>query len=80
MKHDHFHEMSEAIFAMPYNRVTLEWDNRIERTDADYRALGNVPKGGATVVLGVVSTKHAQLETEDQILTTVERASKYVPA
>lgn len=79
MKHDHFHEMSEAIFAMPYNRVTLEWDNRIERTDADYRALGNVPKGGATVVLGVVSTKHAQLETEDQILTTVERASKYVP-
>lgn len=79
IKDDHFHEMSEAIFAMPYDRFTLEWDNRIERTEADYQALANVPKGGATVVLGVVSTKHPELESEDQILATVEHAAKHIP-
>lgn len=79
IENDHFHEMSEAIFAMPYDRFTLEWDGHVDRSDADYASLANVPKGGATVVLGVVSTRHPELESENKILATIERAAKHIP-
>ena len=34
---------------------------------------------GKTVVLGLVSSKLAELESEDQLARRVEEASKYVP-
>jgi methionine synthase II (cobalamin-independent) len=76
--HDRLHELGEAFFALPYKRFTLEWDGHVERSEADYAALERVPKGGATVVLGVVSTRHPALESEDQIMATIERATKHI--
>jgi 5-methyltetrahydropteroyltriglutamate--homocysteine methyltransferase len=77
--HDHLGELGEAFFSLPYDRFTLEWDGHVERTDADYSALERVPRGGPTVVLGVVSTRHPELESPDEIAATVERASKRIP-
>ena len=77
--HDHLGELGETFFSLPYDRFTLEWDGHVERTDADYAALERVPRGGATVVLGVVSTRHDQVESADDILATVERAARHIP-
>ncbi len=77
--HDHLGELGEAFFALPYKRFTLEWDGHVERTAADYAALERVPPGGPTVVLGVVSTRHSELESPEGILATVERASQHIP-
>jgi 5-methyltetrahydropteroyltriglutamate--homocysteine methyltransferase len=76
---DQLGELGEAFFSLPYDRFTLEWDGRVERGDADYAALERVPRGGATVVLGVVSTRHSELETADSIKTTIERAARHIP-
>jgi methionine synthase II (cobalamin-independent) len=76
---DHLDELSEAFFVLPYDRFTLEWDGHVARSEADYAALERVPRGGPTVVLGVVSTRHADLEREDAILATLERASQHIP-
>ena len=77
--HDHLGELGETFFSLPYDRFTLEWDGHVDRTDADYAALGRVPGGGATVVLGVVSTRHDRVESADEILATVERAARHIP-
>ena len=72
-------ELGETFFSLPYDRFTLEWDGHVDRTDADDAALGRVPRGGATVVLGVVSTRHDRVESADEILATVERAARHIP-
>jgi 5-methyltetrahydropteroyltriglutamate--homocysteine methyltransferase len=77
--HDHLGELGEAFFSLPYDRFTLEWDDYVERSDADYAALERVPRGGPTVVLGLVSTRHRQLEREDDIVAKVERAARHIP-
>jgi methionine synthase II (cobalamin-independent) len=38
-----------------------------------------VPRDGPTVVLGVVSTRHAELESAELIAKTLDRASRHVP-
>ncbi|UGS36147.1 cobalamin-independent methionine synthase II family protein [Capillimicrobium parvum] len=76
--HDGLGELGETFFSLPYDRFTLEWDGHVERTDADYAALERVPPGGPTVVLGVVSTRHPELESADAIAATVDRAARHV--
>jgi 5-methyltetrahydropteroyltriglutamate--homocysteine methyltransferase len=77
--HDSLDELGETFFSLPYDRFTLEWDGHVERSDGDYAALERVPRDGPTVVLGVVSTRHPELESPDAIRRTVERASRHVP-
>jgi 5-methyltetrahydropteroyltriglutamate--homocysteine methyltransferase len=77
--HDGLAELGETFFSLPYDRFTLEWDGHVERSDGDYAALERVPRGGPTVVLGVVSTRHEQLESADVIAKTVDRAAHHVP-
>ncbi len=77
--HDGLDELGETFFSLPYQRFTVEWDGHVQRGDADHAALERVPRGGPTVVLGVVSTRHAQIESADAIAATVERASKHIP-
>jgi 5-methyltetrahydropteroyltriglutamate--homocysteine methyltransferase len=77
--HDGLDELGETFFHLPYDRFTVEWDGHVERGDADYAALERVPRGGPTVVLGVVSTRHAEVESADAIAGTVERASRHIP-
>jgi 5-methyltetrahydropteroyltriglutamate--homocysteine methyltransferase len=38
-----------------------------------------VPRG-KTVVLGLITTKEPELESEDELLRRIEQASKYVPS
>ncbi|MFL5847066.1 MAG: cobalamin-independent methionine synthase II family protein [Solirubrobacteraceae bacterium] len=77
--HDGLAELGETFFSLPYDRFTLEWDGHVERSAGDYAALERVPRGGPTVVLGVVSTRHSEIESSDTIAATVERASRHVP-
>jgi methionine synthase II (cobalamin-independent) len=44
-----------------------------------FEPLRFVPKG-KTIVLGLITTKEPQLESEDELLRRIEHASKYVPA
>jgi 5-methyltetrahydropteroyltriglutamate--homocysteine methyltransferase len=78
-EYDGLEEVGETFFALPYDRFTLEWDGHANRTDADYAALERVPRGGPTVVLGVVSTKYPELETADAIAATVNRVARHLP-
>jgi hypothetical protein len=50
-------------YLTPHDRFTLEWDGHVARTHADHAALERVPRGGATVVLGVErAATHIPLE------------------
>jgi 5-methyltetrahydropteroyltriglutamate--homocysteine methyltransferase len=78
-ENDGLGELGETLFSLPYDRFTLEWDDYVERGPADYAALAGVAQPGPTVVLGVVSTRHAQMETPDDILRKVEAAAQHIP-
>ena len=57
------------------DRFLLEFDS--DRAGG-FEPLRFVPKG-KTVVLGLVTTKFPQLESEDELLRRIEQAAKYVP-
>lgn len=63
-----FHQLSVDAFLLEYES---------ERAGT-FEPLRFVPRG-KTVVLGLVSTKLPELETEDRLLRRVEEASKYLP-
>lgn len=68
--------LAEKLFSLPYDEFLIEWDdtNRM----GGYTALGAVPVGGPVVAMGLISSKNAALEDEDQIVREIEQASKYV--
>lgn len=68
--------IAEKIFnRLNVDAFLLEYESERAGT---FEPLRFVP-GGKTVVLGLVSTKLAALETQDQLLRRIEEASKYVP-
>ena len=58
-----------------FNRFLLEYDD--ERSGG-FEPLRQVP-GDRTVVLGLVSSKHSQLESKDELKARIEAASAYIP-
>lgn len=54
----------------------LEYD---DDRSGDFEPLSNIPDGGAKVVLGLVTSKQAELEDPVLIKKRIEEASKYVP-
>ncbi len=54
----------------------MEWDD--ERSGG-FEPLRFLPKGRKQVVLGLVTTKHGELESKDEIKRRIEEASKYAP-
>jgi 5-methyltetrahydropteroyltriglutamate--homocysteine methyltransferase len=66
----------KAFGALKMERFLLEFDS--ERAGG-FEPLRYVPRG-KTVVLGLVTTKEATLESEDELLGRIEQAAKYVPA
>lgn len=66
----------KAFGALKMERFLLEFDS--ERAGG-FEPLRYVPRG-KTVVLGLVTTKEAKLESEDELLKRIEQAAKYVPA
>lgn len=67
--------VAERLFALPYDSFLVEWDDK-ER-DGDYSTLRYVPKG-PTIGLGIVSTKRAEVESEDLVLREIEEASAHI--
>jgi 5-methyltetrahydropteroyltriglutamate--homocysteine methyltransferase len=68
--------IAEKIFnELHHDRFLLEYDSPRAGT---FEPLRFVPKN-KTVVLGLVSTKVAELETVDDLKQRIERASKYIP-
>jgi 5-methyltetrahydropteroyltriglutamate--homocysteine methyltransferase len=54
----------------------MEWDD--ERSGG-FEPLRFLPKGEKQVVLGLVTTKHGELESRDELLRRIEEAAKYAP-
>jgi 5-methyltetrahydropteroyltriglutamate--homocysteine methyltransferase len=68
--------VAEKLFnSLEVDRILLEYDT--ERAGG-FEPLRYVPKG-LTVVLGLITTKSARLESEDLLLRRIEEASKYIP-
>ncbi|HEX2243972.1 MAG TPA: methionine synthase, partial [Gammaproteobacteria bacterium] len=65
----------KAFGSLRMDRFLLEFDS--ERAGG-FEPLRFVPKG-KIVVLGLITTKYPQLESEDELLRRIEEASKYVP-
>jgi 5-methyltetrahydropteroyltriglutamate--homocysteine methyltransferase len=68
--------VAERMFnELAFDRWLVEW----ERPDdhGDFSPLRFVPKG-PTVVLGIVSTKTPELESEDAMVAKIEEASQYL--
>ena len=71
-----YEPIAERLFNLVQaDRFLLEYDS--ERAGG-FEPLRFVPKG-KTVVLGLVSTKNRELESQDELLRRIEEASKYVP-
>ncbi len=67
--------VAEALFGeLEVDGFFMEWDD--ERSGG-FEPLRLVPKG-KQVVLGLVTTKHGELESKDEIKRRVEEASKFV--
>lgn len=67
---------AEKLFnAFPVDRFLLEYDSP---RAGDFAPLRFVPKG-TQVVLGLVTTKEARLETQDALLRRIEDAARYIP-
>lgn len=68
--------IAEKTFgSLQADRFLLEFDS--DRAGG-FEPLRFVPKG-KTVVLGLITTKEAELESEDLLCRRIEKASKYVP-
>jgi 5-methyltetrahydropteroyltriglutamate--homocysteine methyltransferase len=65
----------KAFGSLQMDRFLMEFDT--ERAGG-FEPLRFVPKG-KTVVLGLITTKEPQLESEDKLLQRIEQAAKYVP-
>ena len=68
--------IAEKLFGtLPVDRFLLEYDT--ERSGG-FEPLRFVPRG-KTVVLGLVTTKEPQLESQDALVRRIDEASRYVP-
>ncbi len=71
-----YEAIAERLFnELPYQRFLLEYDSP---RAGSFEPLRHVPKD-KVVVLGLVSTKVAQLESLDQLRRRVDEAARYVP-
>jgi 5-methyltetrahydropteroyltriglutamate--homocysteine methyltransferase len=68
--------VAEALFSLPYDSFLIEWEDKTRM--GDYSALRHVPAGDAVVVLGLVSSKRATLERQDDLLRELERAAAHL--
>jgi len=68
--------IAERLFgSLHVDTFFLEYDTS---RSGGFEPLSRVPKGKG-VVLGLVTTKNAQLETQDELLRRINEASRYIP-
>jgi 5-methyltetrahydropteroyltriglutamate--homocysteine methyltransferase len=69
--------VAEALFnELEVDAFFMEWDD--ERSGG-FEPLRLLPKGPKQVVLGLVTTKRGELESNDELKRRIEEASKYAP-
>jgi 5-methyltetrahydropteroyltriglutamate--homocysteine methyltransferase len=72
----HYDPIAEQVFSeLEHDRILLEYDTERAGTFAPLRFV----RPGTTVVLGVVSTKSARVETVDEVVARVEEAARHLP-
>ena len=72
----HYDAIAERLFnALPHRRFLLEYDSP---RSGSFEPLRFVPKG-KVCVLGLVSTKVAELETADALARRIDEAARYLP-
>jgi 5-methyltetrahydropteroyltriglutamate--homocysteine methyltransferase len=68
--------IAEKLFnELRCDRLLLEYDSA---RAGDFAPLRHVPKG-KIVVLGLITTKHGELESRDEIMRRIEKAAQYLP-
>jgi len=67
--------LAERIWALPYDVFLVEWDDI--RREGDYSPIRFVPEG-RIMVLGLVSSKKPELESEDDLLRQIDEAAQYL--
>jgi 5-methyltetrahydropteroyltriglutamate--homocysteine methyltransferase len=70
--------VAETFFSLPYDAFFVEWEDR-DRT-GDFSPLRHLPGGDSVVVLGIVSTKRAEVESADSLLALLDEAAGFVDA
>jgi methionine synthase II (cobalamin-independent) len=69
--------VAERMFSeLHYDRFLIEWEDT--NRQGDYSPLRFVPSGGPTVVMGVISSKLEELESDDEIRRRLDVASRYL--
>ena len=68
--------VAEALFSLPYDSFLIEWEDK--QRMGGYQALRHVPPGDSIVVLGIVSSKVATLETDEHVLRELDDAAKFL--
>ncbi len=68
--------LAERIFAeLPYDVFLVEWED-VDR-DGDYSPIRFVPEG-RIMVLGLVSSKKPELESEDELMRRIDEAARHL--
>jgi 5-methyltetrahydropteroyltriglutamate--homocysteine methyltransferase len=71
-----YEPIAERLFnELRCDRLLLEYDSS---RAGDFAPLRHVPKG-KVVVLGLITTKHGDLESQDEIMRQIDKAAQYVP-
>jgi 5-methyltetrahydropteroyltriglutamate--homocysteine methyltransferase len=68
--------VAEAFFSLPYDSFFVEWEDRARM--GDFSPLRHLPAGDSVVVMGLVSTKKAEVEAADTILALLDEAAGFV--
>lgn len=71
-----YEPVAEKLFQAPIDAFFLEYDSP---RAGDFTPLRHVPKG-KSVVLGLVSSKNAALESPDDLKRKIDDASKFIAA
>lgn len=70
--------VADALFgALDYDVLLVEWDDR--RRMGDFGALRALPADGPVVVLGLISSKQAELESADDVCRLIDEAAAHAP-
>ena len=68
--------IAEYLFSnLKFDRLLLEYDS--ERAGG-FEPLRYVPKGGPTVVLGLITTKTGEVEMVDDLLARIDNAQRFI--
>lgn len=70
-----YEPVAERLFAQPVDQFLLEYDS--DRA-GDFRPLRHVPPG-RSVVLGLVSSKTAEMESEQALAARIDAAARFIP-